>query len=190
MTGSHEVCLVLNAMTLKLESGKDPNKQWLAAYVKMHHERKTRDRLTAMGIVNFLPAQMELRTWSDRVKEVEQVLIPMMIFVYVNRIEQIEVLKQPSVIRYVVLRNEHRPAIIPDRQMDRFRFLLEHAEKTVSFSSDLLTEGQLVRVMKGPLAGLEGEVVMVQGKSRVAVQIDHLGYAIVEIEQEMVRPIE
>ena len=190
MTGSHEVCLVLNTMTLKLESGKDPNKQWLAAYVKMHHERKTRDRLTAMGIVNFLPAQMELRTWSDRVKEVERVLIPMMIFVYVDRIEQLEVLKQPSVIRYLVLRNEHRPTIIPDRQMDRFRFLLEHAEKTVSFSSDLLIAGQLVRVMKGPLAGLEGEVVMVQGKSRVAVQIDHLGYAIVEIEQEMVRPIE
>ena len=30
-------------------------KSWLAAYVRLHHEKKTRDRLTAMGIECFLP---------------------------------------------------------------------------------------------------------------------------------------
>lgn len=190
MTGGHEVCLVQNIMPLKIDSGKDPQKYWLAAYVKMHHEKKTRDLLSSMGIVNFLPVQMELHAWSDRIKEVERVLIPMMIFVHVNRFEQIDVLKLPSVIRYVVLRNEHRPAIIPDSQMDRFRFLIEHSNSPVLFSSDSLIEGQLVRVVKGPLMGLEGVVVMVQGHSRVGIRIDHLGYAVVEIEKEMILPID
>ena len=56
-------------------------RHWLAAYVKMHHERKTRDMLNAMGIENFLPVQEEVRRWSDRLKKMERILIPMMIFV-------------------------------------------------------------------------------------------------------------
>ncbi|WP_369678142.1 transcription termination/antitermination NusG family protein, partial [Bacteroides sp. CAG:189] len=41
-------------------------KSWLAAYVRLHHEKKTRDRLTAMGIECFLPVQEEIHQWSDR----------------------------------------------------------------------------------------------------------------------------
>ncbi len=35
-------------------------KRWLAAYVKMHHEKRVRDHLTAIGIENFLPVQEEV----------------------------------------------------------------------------------------------------------------------------------
>ena len=49
-------------------------KRWLAAYVKMHHEKRVRDRLTELGIENFLPVQNEVRQWSDRKKRVERVL--------------------------------------------------------------------------------------------------------------------
>ncbi len=30
-------------------------KKWLVAYVRLHHEKKTAERLTAMNIENFLP---------------------------------------------------------------------------------------------------------------------------------------
>lgn len=43
-------------------------KSWLAAYVRLYHEKKTRDRLTAMGIESFLPVQEEIHQWSDRRK--------------------------------------------------------------------------------------------------------------------------
>ena len=67
-------------------------KSWLAAYVRLYHEKKTRDRLTAMGIESFLPVQEEIHQWSDRRKKIERVVIPMMIFVHVDPAERAEVL--------------------------------------------------------------------------------------------------
>lgn len=37
------------------------------------------------------------------------------------------------------------------------------------------------KVIKGPLAGLEGELVILNGKSKVAVRLDKLGYAHVDM---------
>ena len=143
-------------------------KSWLAAYVRLYHEKKTRDRLTAMGIESFLPVQEEIHQWSDRRKKIERVVIPMMIFVHVDPAERAEVLTLSSVSRYMVLRGQSTPAVIPDEQMERFRFML-------------LAPGEQVRVIKGPLAGLEGELVTIDGKSKVAVRLDMLGCAHVDM---------
>ena len=164
-------------------------KYWLAAYVKMHHERKVRDRLTAMGIENFLPVQMEMRQWSDRRKKVERVLIPMMIFVRVDKLEQTRVIELPAVIRYFSLRGEHAPTHIPDRQLEQFRFMIVYSENAVSFNAVELKTGQKVRVIKGPLTGLEGELITVEGKSEVVVRIQQLGCATVEMNAGMVERI-
>ena len=85
-------------------------KSWLAAYVRLYHEKKTRDRLTAMGIESFLPVQEEIHQWSDRRKKIERVVIPMMIFVHVDPAERAEVLTLSSVSRYMVLRGHPRRA--------------------------------------------------------------------------------
>jgi len=164
-------------------------KRWLAAYVKMHHEKRVRDRLTAMGIENFLPVQEEVRQWSDRKKKVERVLIPMMIFVRVDTQEQRSVITHPSVLRYLTLRGEHTPTEIPAEQMERFRFMLDHSDSAVSFSAGELQPGEKVRVIKGPLAGLEGELITVEGKSRIVIRIHQLGCAEVEINASMVEKI-
>ena len=110
--------------------------------------------LNALGIECFLPVQEEVRRWSDRMKKMERMLIPMMIFVRVNAVEQRQVIQLPAVIRYLVLRDEHRPAIIPDYQMNHFRFLLDHAENTVTIEQEFLVPGISVRVVKGPLQEL------------------------------------
>ncbi|MDD4777905.1 MAG: UpxY family transcription antiterminator [Fermentimonas sp.] len=165
-------------------------KRWLAVYVKMHHEKKVRDKLTKIGIENFLPVQTEVKQWSDRKKKVESVLIPMMIFVRVDAQEQRVVLTQPSVLRYLVLRGEHTPAEIPENQMDQFRFMLDFSEKPVNFSIDEFIPGEKVKVVKGPLSGLEGELVNVDGKSNIAIRIAQLGCAVVEINSNMVKKLE
>ena len=66
-------------------------KRWLVALVRISHEKKTSERLSKMGIENFLPVQQEVHQWSDRRKVVERVLLPMMIFVHVDMYEQKEV---------------------------------------------------------------------------------------------------
>lgn len=164
-------------------------KRWLAAYVKMHHEKKVRDRLTVMGVENFLPVQEEIRQWSDRKKKVERVLIPMMIFVRVDTREQRSIITHPSILYYLTLRGEHTPTEIPADQMERFRFMLDHSDTTVNFSANDLQPGEKVRVIKGPLTGLEGELITMEGKSRIIIRIEQLGYAEVEISPTMVEKV-
>lgn len=176
-----------NSTTTTNKAAKE--KRWLAAYTRMHHEKKTHDRLTAMSIESFLPTQIVERQWSDRKKKIERVLIPMMIFVHVNAEEQRQVLQLPAVIRYLVLRGEHTPTEIPPKQMERFRFMLDHSDSTVSFSQSDLQPGQQVRVIKGPLKGLTGELVTINGQSNIAIRIDMLGCATIEISASRVEAV-
>jgi transcription antitermination factor NusG len=165
------------------------NKRWLAAYVKMHHEKKVRDYLCSLNIDNFLPLQTEIRQWSDRKKKVERVLIPMMIFVNVNSEEKQTVLRLPSVIRYLVLRGDHQPSVIPETQMQNFKFMVDNSDNQVDFNSNNLQPGEKIRVTKGSLAGLEGEMVYIDGKSKIAIRIKQLGCAVVELNALSVEKI-
>ena len=86
-----------------------------------------------------------------------------------------------AVNRYMVLRGESAPAVIPDEQMAQFRFMLDYSQEAVEMCSAPLAPGDAVKVIKGPLAGLEGELVILNGKSKVAVRLDKLGYAHVDM---------
>ena len=156
-------------------------RQWLVAYVQSCLEKKTAQRLAAMGIKCYLPVQSEIRQWSDRRKRVDCLVIPMMIFVHVTPQERPLPLSLQAVSRYMVLRGESTPAVIPDEQMDRFRFMLDYSPEAVEMCSAPLAPGDAVKVIKGPLAGLEGELITVNGKSKVAVRLDMLGCAHVDV---------
>ena len=158
-----------------------PRRQWLVAYVKACLEKKTAERLKAMGVEYYLPIQSEIRQWSDRRKKVDRLVIPMMIFVHVTPQERPLPLTLQAISRYMVLRGESRPAVIPEEQMERFRFMLDYSPEAVEICSTPLAAGDAVKVIKGPLAGLEGELVMIGGKSKVAVRLDMLGCAHVDM---------
>ena len=157
------------------------SKRWYVALVRMHHEKKVAERLDKMGIENFVPVQQEIHQWSDRRKKVEAVLLPMMVFVHADPKERMEVLSFSTVSRYMVMRGESTPAVIPDEQMARFRFMLDYSEETVCMNSSPLARGEKVRVIKGPLAGLVGELVNVDGKTKIAVRLNLLGCACVDM---------
>ena len=52
--------------------------------------------------------------------------------------------------------------------MERFRFMLDYSDSAISLNDPSLIPGEKVRVIKGPLSGLKGELVTVDGKTKVA----------------------
>lgn len=164
-------------------------KTWLVAHVHICHEKKTSERLTKMKIENFLPIQKEVHQWSDRRKTIDHVLLPMMLFVHVDPLERKEVLMLSSISKYLVMRGESIPAVIPDEQMERFRFMLDYSSDTVCMNTVPLAPGEKVRVIKGPLIGLEGELVTLNGKSKIAVRLNMLGCACVDMTAGFVERI-
>lgn len=113
-------------------------------------------------------------------QKIERVVIPMMIFVHVDPAERAEVLTLSSVSRYMVLRGQSTP---PSSPTSRWSASASCSTTRRSHRSVLLplAPGEQVRVIKGPLAGLEGELVTIDGKSKVAVRLDMLGCAHVDM---------
>lgn len=158
------------------------DKHWYAMYVKMHHEKKTAEKLNKMGITNYLPLQETVKQWSDRKKKVQKVVIPMMIFVNTDNKTRLDILNLiPSINGTLIDKSTHRPAIIRDKEMERFMFMLDYSDTAVTFTTELLAPGVKVEVIKGPLSGLSGEFIENNGKTHVSVKIDNLGYATVDI---------
>lgn len=165
-----------------------PVRKWYAAYVRLFHERKTAEKLSAMGIESFVPVREEIHQWSQRKKKVMRVLIPQMIFIHATPEERLEALSLSAISHYLVLRGEHTPAVIPDRQMQQFMFMVNYSEETVEMYNTPLQPGQAIQVIKGPLAGLEGEFIEMDGRSKVVVHLDLLGSAGVDIPRSYIEP--
>lgn len=165
-------------------------KCWLVAQVRIYHEKKTSQRLNVMGIENFLPIQKQNHLWSDRRKKVDHVIIPMKLFVHVDPQERMEVLSLSSVSRYMVMFGSSAPVVIPDAQMETFKFMLDYSEDAVDVSDSPLAPGELIRVIKGPLTGLEGELVTINGKTKVAIRLEMLGCASVDMPLGFVERIQ
>lgn len=83
-------------------------------------------------------------------------------------------------------------AVVPDVQLDRLRFMLGATDRRVDFVGEGLRAGMCVRVVRGSLCGLCGEVVgdgrSADGSVRLLVRVDALGCACVEISELDLEP--
>lgn len=154
---------------------------WYVGFVKPYQERKCADALGKLGVTCYLPVQREKRKYSDRIKEVERLVLPRMIFVRTTEKNRIPLLT--DIYGLYAFMNEggtYHPAIVPDREIDDFRFMVEHSEVKVKVSSQLFAPGDRVKVIAGPLKGLECELTEVGEKRCVAVRLGRVGTAFLE----------
>lgn len=159
---------------------------WHAVLTASRAEKKVRDRLVEQGIECYLPVQTVVRQWTYRKSRVVVPVIAGMVFVRVMRQVQVKVLQTKGVVSFLRLRGGIGPAVIPDRQMKEFRFLLDFSEEAVEMVNENIEAGDLIQVVKGPLKGLEGELVKFRGVAKVAVRIEMLGCALVDIPASFV----
>ena len=163
-------------------------KRWIAVLVQVNCEKKTATRLGKVGYETYIPTQQEVHQWSDRKKKVDRLIMPMVVFVRATVREE-EWLRDQSYIHKLLAlpgSDEDKKKFatpIPDNQIERLKFLLENAESEVTIVNNFKV-GDLVRVVSGPLNGLEGVVSEADDKSSiVGVQIDGIGYACVRIQK-------
>ena len=161
---------------------------WYAVYIRSRAEKKAQNELQLAGIETFLPLQRKLRQWSDRKKWVEMPLIPGYLFVKVSRKEYDPVLYSTYVVSYVKF--EGAAAIIQEKQIDFLKLMLKQDNLDIEITQEKLEPGQTIEVIAGPLIGLQGKLIRIKGKNKVAIQLEQLGYsALIEILTEDIHVI-
>ena len=159
-------------------------KRWVAALVQMNCEKKVAEKLNKMGIANYLPIQQEEHQWSDRKKKIDRVIIPMVVFVRLAQDEEDNLRRLSFILKFITYPGSKELATpIPDEQIEKLKFLLHNADAKVSMEENLKV-GDKVRLVRGPLKGLEGELSYIEeNKPVVAIRINGLGYACMSAEK-------
>ena len=176
---------------LSIEQSK-PNertKYWVAALVQMNTEKKVSSMLSKLGYHNYVPTQTEIHQWSDRKKKVERIVIPMIVFVLVNKGEENILRNNSFIYKFISYPGQKEAAIIPDEQIEKLKFMLHHADSAVEFSEYVYEIGEEVEIIRGPLKGLYGELCYTeQGKPMMGVYVNLLGYSYVSVDIKDVKP--
>lgn len=163
---------------------------WYVSYVKSCREKSAARSLDALGVETFLPISIVKRRWSDRIKLIEKLLLPHMIFIRTSESRRVELLKEvDSLTRFMSKGGTYNPVIVPDEQMKAFRFILERSSGEVDFIDAPLAPGDRVMVVEGPLAGLECELLTINGSNKIAIKMDWLGASITEIDISSVKKL-
>lgn len=164
---------------------------WFVAIVNHNAEKGASEKLAKIGIPHYLPIQTEYRVWKNgRKVKVNRVVIPSTIFVYCTEQQRKEIVRFPFINRFMANKAGkakgavNKPiAIIPDKQIELLKFMLGQSDTHVKITEKPIKTGDRVRIIRGRLVGLEGEILdLNKDRSELIVTLDFFGCAKLEIE--------
>lgn len=174
-------------------------KHWYVAIVTHNTEKVCAEKLEKNGYEVYVPTQREVRQWKNgRRNLIDRVVISSIIFIRCTEQERrTEIVKFLFIKRFMMNRatavgptRSSQVAIIPEAQIEKLRFMLCNADSQVCIENLPLKLGDKVRVVRGKLMGLEGNIVQYKdGQSDIIVQLDILGCARMNISQDYLEKI-
>ena len=172
----------------------EQQQHWFAARTRDKQEFVTRDSLEKLRInINleyYLPTQFVIRQLKYRRKRVEVPVIRNLIFVRATKQDACDLSNKYGVQLYYIKDFSTRSMlIVPDKQMEDFKQIMDLNPDNISFDNEVLTVGSKVRVMKGNLCGVEGELALEANKTYVIIRIEGVLTASVKVAKSYLKVI-
>ena len=191
--GSNSANLHISRATVHGTDDREAHpKRWIAALVQIRSEKAVASRLSKLQIETYVPSQWEIHQWSDRKKKVERIVIPMIIFIHTDEMTERRIRTYTYINKILSYPGQYTAAVIPDEQIEQLKYMLHHADSPVELQEHIFQLGEHVRIARGPLKDLVGELCYLkEDKPMVAVRIECLGYACVNIDKtdiEVINP--
>jgi transcription antitermination factor NusG len=124
---------------------------WYAARTRYGQERKIHDRLEREGVEHFIPVNN-------------------LVFLRTTKAEALWLANVKALpVRYIIDCATKTLLVVTEKQMEDFRRVLDLAIEEGGLVDKPLALGDRVRVTKGPLKGVEGYVLELQGRLYVVV---------------------
>ncbi len=159
-------------------------KNWIAVYTKSRHEQIVVNELNKKNIESYCPMFKERRQWSDRKKWVHFPLFRSYVFANIEINENIYVLQTIGVNK--IVKFQEKISIIPNQVIDNIKNIIEGGYNVEQ--ADYFIKGDEVRVVSGPLKGLDGVVLDLRGANKIIIKIEAIQQAFsVEISSGLIK---
>ena len=159
--------------------------KWYAAYTSAHHEKRVAEQLERRSVESFLPLYDSVRRWKDRRVRLQMPLFAGYVFVHISARDRLKVQQVPGVAHLVGFGGQLTP--VPEEDIQAIRACLAGPNKVQPHR--YLKRGQRVRVLNGPLTGLNGIIVRQKKQTRFVISFDLLQRSVaVEIDAADLSP--
>jgi transcription antitermination factor NusG len=143
---------------------------WCAIYTRHQHEKAIAQILSAKGLEVFLPLYNATRRWKDRTMHLSLPLFPCYLFLRGMKERRLEVVTTPGIVSILSVNGE--VATIAESEIESVRRAVEWGNRVEPHP--FLRCGDRVRVISGPLQGLEGILVRKKNLYRLVLSVEIL----------------
>ena len=151
--------------------------RWYAVCCKPRQEAVAEENLLRQGFHVYLPRirirQRRRGHWIDAV----EVLFPRYIFIRIDPLRRSTAAVRSTRGVVGLVRFGGQPAVVPDAVMDALSQREDAASGLHQDNRPLFCAGEAIKLVDGPLAGMEGVFTQQDGDKRVIVLLELLGKA-------------
>lgn len=171
-----EACFELKSQVCEMPIPGHLSLAWYSVQTAYRCEHRVARDLATKGFETYLPVLPEMHQWKDRRKLIEVPAFSGYLFVHYEPSlrNRVKVLETAGIVR--LLGGNHAPSPIPDSEIEAVRRTL--GSGVACNRCDALTPGTMVRVMRGPLTGVQGRLVRIKNSLRLVVAISVFSQAI------------
>ena len=149
---------------------------WYVARTRHGAELSVRNRLSELGVENFVPTRRH-RAYRGRTM-VEEPLLTSLVFLKATRTDALDLIHFRGIqADYMFDCATRRLMVVPEKQMEDFRRVFSVSTEEGGLMDQPLEVGERVRVIRGALRGVEGYVLELLGKTYVVVSLLNCLYA-------------
>ena len=163
--------------------------RWYAARTRCGAELSVAGRLEKLEVEHFVPTETRRRTRGDA--SYERPLIPGLVFLKTTKQGAFDLANSDGVpVKYLIDPATRSLMVVPDKQMDDFRRVLDLSTDEGGLMDRPLELGERVRVIKGVLSGVEGYVLELRGRTYVVVRLLDSWFAKASVPRAWLEPVD
>src|SRR5260370_36616074 len=167
--------------------GHEASLNWYALHIRSRHEKRVAERLGSQSLETFLPLHRSRHTWKNGVHvDVDLPLFPCYLFARASIQDRIHLLQHPGVLGFAA--SSAKPTVISDEEIS---VLGTATESLKAEPHPYLNNGDPVRIVAGPLAGMTGILTRRKPEYRVVLSVEAIMRSIVvEVSEFDIEPLE
>ncbi|HLF65178.1 MAG TPA: UpxY family transcription antiterminator [Saprospiraceae bacterium] len=152
---------------------RENKEEWYAITTKFKCEKYVTAVLQRKGLEAYVPLLRKTKRYTRKIKTYEIPMISCYAFVKISPADKVSVLEVPYVHNFV--RFEGKIVPVPEHEMQMMRRVVGEISEVIA-EPRYWMQGDKVEVIAGNLTGIQGTLIVQNGKHEFIIELETLGY--------------